>query len=420
MIIARPKLAGLLTAAAVLAASVIGCGSEPPCGSWGTGDITFAIGEDQSEGRQIERLVEEWERESGKQVELVYLPATADGQRSQLAATAQARSREYDVLGLDVVWTAEFASRGYVEQLDPRFDKAALERDFLPKPLDTARWDDKLWAIPLNTNVGLLFYRPDKGVLAPPKDWQGLEEMASEAPEDMSGFAGQFRPYEGLTTNVLEAIWGEGGDLLADDEAVVNPEGAEDALDRLRRGFGSRGWIDKEALHYDEQETLTAFQDERLLFMRHWPNAYVTLKAGRSRVGEKVGVAPLPGAGALGGQNLAIAACSNDKATALAFIKDLTDVKHQQELFEKGGYPPTRRALYEPERYPSNQDLQELARVVKQALDRAKLRPSRPGYPQATQIIQAIAHEVIRGDPDLTPAEAIAKLEKELEDARLD
>jgi trehalose/maltose transport system substrate-binding protein len=148
VIIARPKLAGLLTAAAVVAASLIECGSEPPCGRWGTGDITFAIGEDQSEGRQVERLVEEWGRESGKQVELVYLPATADGQRSQLAATAQARSPEYDVLGLDVIWTAELASRGYVEQLDPRFDEAALERDFLPRPLDTARWDDKLWAIP--------------------------------------------------------------------------------------------------------------------------------------------------------------------------------------------------------------------------------------------------------------------------------
>jgi len=419
VIIARPKLAGLLTAAAVLATSLIGCGSEPPCGKWGTGDITFAIGEDQSEGRQVERLVEEWERESGKQVELVYLPATADGQRSQLAATAQARSPEYDVLGLDVIWTAEFASRGYVEQLDPRFDEAALERDFLPRPLDTARWDDKLWAIPLNTAVGLLFYRTDKGVRAPPKDWNGLEEMASETPEGMSGFAGQFRPYEGLTVNVLEAIWGEGGDVLADDEAIVNQEGAEEALARLRRGFGSKGWIDKGALNYDEQETLTAFQDERLLFMRHWPNAYVTLKAGRSRVGEKVGVAPLPGPGALGGQNLAIAACSNDKATALALIEDLTDAKHQQELFETGGYPPTRRALYEPERYRT-EDLQELARVVKQALDTARLRPVRPGYPQATQIIQAIAQEVIRGDPDLTPAEAVAKLEKELEDARLD
>lgn len=168
--------------------------------------------------------------------------------------------------------------------------------------------------------------------------------------------------------------------MLADGEAVVNPEDTEDAFDRLRRGFASRGWIDKEALHYDEQETLTAFQDERLLFMRHWPNAYVTLKAGRSRVGEKVGVAPLPGPGALGGQNLAIAACSNDKATALALIEDLTDAKHQQELFEKGGYPPTRRALYEPARY-RNQDLQELARVVKQALDRARSGAfSRPGH----------------------------------------
>ncbi|MDQ4028323.1 MAG: hypothetical protein M3214_09785 [Actinomycetota bacterium] len=57
---------------------------------------------------------------------------------------------------------------------------------------------------------------------------------------------------------------------------------------------------------------------------------------------------------------------------------------------------------------------------MKQAGDAARLRPTRPEYPQASQIIQALAHEVIRGDPSLTPKAAIEKMETELEDARLE
>lgn len=150
--------------------------------------------------------------------------------------------------------------------------------------------------------------------------------------------------------------------------------------------------------------------------MRNWPYAYLTLKAGGSAVSDRVGVAPLPGPGALGGQNLAVAACSEDKASALDFIEDVTGAGAQQELFEKGGYPPTRKALYR-RRY-GNRPVQKLAHVVAKAIDKAKLRPRRPGYTQASEIIQGVADEVIRGG--LTPADAIAKLDDELGHARLE
>lgn len=433
---ARRKLAALAVVGAALVAAVIGFGgdSEPrQCGSWGDGDITFATGVDQSVGGGLlEKLVRRWERKSGKKVKLVSLPPTADGQRSQMVATAQARSPDYDVLGLDVIFTAEFASRGYVERLDGRFDQKGLE-GFLRQPLETAKWDGKLWGVPLNTNVGLLFYRDHDAVSVPenwtPNDWHEVESKVSEALDRLQslppaesggirGFAGQFRSNEGLTVNALEAIWGEGGDLLADGKAVVNPDAVEDALARLQRGFRPRGWIDSEALGYSEQETLTAFQDGRVLFMRNWPYAYLTLKAPGSGLRDEFEVAPLPNGGALGGQNLAIAACSDDKATARDFIEDFTGEANQRELFEKGGYPPTRGVLYRSTSYPRDSPVRGLAPTVKEALDRARLRPQQPGYIQASEIVQRIVGSVIRNK--LKPADAIKSLEKELSNARLD
>jgi multiple sugar transport system substrate-binding protein len=66
----------------------------------------------------------------------VDLPFAADLQRADLIARLQAEREDYDVLGLDVVWTAEFAEGGYIEPLEPykahlrvdRFVTPALER----------------------------------------------------------------------------------------------------------------------------------------------------------------------------------------------------------------------------------------------------------------------------------------------------
>lgn len=416
MISARSRFGGLTATAVLVAASLASCGDDSEraqCGSWERGDITFATGPDVSVGRELERRVRAWRSNDGKRAQLVSLPPGADGQRSQLVATAQAQPSRYDVLGLDVVWTAEFASRGYVQQLDRRFKRHELNRH-LRQPLETARWEDKLWAIPLNTGVGLLFYRTDRGVSAP-KSFEDLESMASDFPKD-EGFAGQFRAYEGLTVNLLEAVWDAGGDVLADGKPVLNPDAAQDALARLRAGFNS-GWIDREALHYGEQETLTAFQEGHLVFMRNWPDAYITLKKGQSSVSDDFRVAPLPKAGALGGKNLAIAACSNNKETALEFIRDMTGTRAQEALFERGGYPPTLKTLYEPGRYV-DKTARSLASTLKKALSKAKLRPRQAGYTQASQIIQRNAYEALRGR--MTPFEAIESIESELGNARLD
>jgi multiple sugar transport system substrate-binding protein len=409
-----------LIAGAVLLASLNGWGgkTEPAqCGRWGDGDtITFATGEDLSVGGHLfEKLVRQWERETGKHVKLVSLPATADGQRSQLVATAQARSPQYDVLGLDVVFTAEFASRGYIEPLDGKFAKKELE-GLLPKPLETAKWEHKLWGIPLNTGVGLLFYRTD-GEEGAPQSWQDLARMASEIPEppdNVRGFAGQYGRYEGLTVNVLEAIWGHGGDIPVEGRAKIDAGPAREALHRLREGFET-GWIRTEAAYYDETDTLTAFQDGRLRFMRNWPYAYLTLNAPGSGLRDDVGVAPLPTAGALGGQNLAIAACSDDKAAALKFIKSFTSAAYQRRLFETGGYPPTRAVLYR-EHY-NKKAVRHLASVLREALSKARPRPKLPGYIQASEIIQANLHPVILGDRK--PDDAIAQLEEDLNNAHL-
>jgi maltose-binding protein MalE len=86
---------------------------------------------------------------------MVELPEIADAQRSEMLARAQAGGGGVDVYNLDVTWTAEFAAAGHLQRLD---ESRVRTGDFLPGPLSTCRYDDRLWALPFNTDVGLLYF----------------------------------------------------------------------------------------------------------------------------------------------------------------------------------------------------------------------------------------------------------------------
>ncbi len=78
-------------------------------------------------------------------------------------------------MALDVVWTAEFAEAGWALPLsdDPSGQaESDATTDTLPGPLETARWQDKLYAAPITTNTQLLWYRADL-MDKPPTTWDG-------------------------------------------------------------------------------------------------------------------------------------------------------------------------------------------------------------------------------------------------------
>ncbi len=112
--VGRRALLGLMAAGVV--SSLTGCGPEfTGCPHdepefVGIGEIVFAAPPDFSLGRHREKAIERWsQRNPGMQARYVPLPVPADLQRTELLAKLQAEQSDYDVLGLDVVWTAEFA-----------------------------------------------------------------------------------------------------------------------------------------------------------------------------------------------------------------------------------------------------------------------------------------------------------------------
>jgi multiple sugar transport system substrate-binding protein len=239
-------------AAASLAGCAAGAGASFTAASLsGIGPITFATGKLDT-GSYLPALLRAWNTAHPRQhVTLIPLPDESDDQHAQLVANLQTHGSRYDVMSLDVIWTAEFAANGWIVPLSPRLFPL---RDFLPPAVATARYAGRLYAVPFTSNAGLLYYRKDILAAAhagPPRTWAQLARLASTlAPRHhMAGYAGQFAPYEGLTVNFAEAVQSAGGSILSPDGTTVTLDTPQARAGlRFLQGGLRAGWIPRAAL----------------------------------------------------------------------------------------------------------------------------------------------------------------------------
>ncbi|SMC67515.1 ABC transporter substrate-binding protein [Kibdelosporangium aridum] len=425
------RMAGL-ACVTLLAAS---CGSDSGgSGSGGTsaaaapalegrGDITLVTGKDTSNNMQ--RLTDEWNAaHPNEKVRIVELPESADAQRQQLVQNAQVKSDAYAILNLDVVWTAEFAANRWVVEL-PR-DQFDLN-NFLKPALDTGEYRGKLYAVPVYSDAGLLFYRKDlldKVGLQAPKTWDELTAACQKVkalPEgaNLGCYTGQFEKYEGLTVNFDEAVNTAGGQIVDESgKPTVDSPQAKAGLDKLVDGF-KNGTFPPKAITFKEEDGRRSFQAGELIFMRQWPYQWALANKtdGSSQVAGKFDVAPLPGVGAgpgaasLGGHNFAISAFAKNKATALDFIKYFTTDAAERSNLLATSQAPTRTNLYDdPELVKQFPYLPTL----KQAIQSAKPRPKAVRYGDVTTAIQEAAYAAITGAKD--SATALKELQAKLQE----
>jgi trehalose/maltose transport system substrate-binding protein len=419
--------AALLAVAAVVLA---GCGDSGSDSSGsnqsgaieGRGPIKFATGKDTSGNMQ--KLVDEWNAQHpDEKVTITELPESADDQRDAMLRNAQAQTDEYTILNLDVVWTAEFAANRYVVELPQ--DEFDLE-NFLEPAVNTAKYRDKLYAVPVYSDGGLLYYRKDlldaAGVTSAPKTWAELQDAcakvkANPANASLGCYAGQFEKYEGLTVNFSEAVQSAGGSILDDSgKPTVDTPEAKEGLNFLVNGMTS-GAIPQAAATYKEEEGRRAFQDGQLIFHRNWPYVYAkaTMTDGSSQIAGKFAVAPLPGldgpgVSTLGGHNFAISSFAKNKATALDFIKFFTSEEAERSNLLATSQAPTRSSLYD--------DAELVAQfpyltTLKESILAAVPRPQAVKYGDVTAAIQEAAYSAMNGETSTDAA--LADLQSKLE-----
>jgi multiple sugar transport system substrate-binding protein len=400
------------------------------------GPLVILSGRDDSPTEVRKALVRQWNAlHPANQATIRELPANADDQHSEMVAEAQSDTGRVDIYNLDVTAVAEFAHEKY---LRPLRETDSTTEGFLDKPLATCRYDGALWALPFNSDAGLLFYRKDL-VPAPPINWGSMTDdiarvFAPGATHDSrleAGYTAQLSDYEGLTVNALEAIWAAGGTVVDGQNRVrIDSPEAVEGLRELAEGLHPPQDTDLRVVlpaatdrDYDETRSTNSFLEGKVLFLRNWPLAYRTLRPDQpigSAVAQSPGTTPgvstqpaasaptplqfgvrmLFGSSVLGGQDLAIASGSRHPRAAQALIEFLTSERSQQILFERGGFAATREVVYHDQTVTTEYPYAEL---LLRAIQGARLRPVTPHYARFSQAFRAVVNYALEHDGQLPP-----------------
>jgi multiple sugar transport system substrate-binding protein len=399
------SLAGITVAGLALAGcSGGGAGNTAQDGQDSRGPITYVQGKDNS--NVVRPLIAKWNKaHPDEKVTFKEQSDQADQQHDDLVQHFQAKDDSYDVVDVDVIWTAEFAAKQW---LTPLTGKMKIDTsDLLPATVKTATYNNTLYAAPQTSDGALLYYRKDL-VKTPPTTWKEMMDDCQIAKDNGIGcYAGQFAKYEGLTVNTSEAVNGSGGSILNKSGAPdVDTTDAKEGLQNLVTAFKD-GNIPAAAITYQEEQGRTAFENGNLLFLRNWPYVYSLAKNdGSSKVKDTFGIAPIPGkdgvgASTLGGHNAAISTYSKHKATAHDFLEFLISNETQKFFATQGSLAPVVGSLYTDDELTSK--LPYLPVLLK-SIQSAEPRPVTPFYPAVTKAIQDNSYAALKGSKSVDEA----------------
>ena len=149
-----------------------GGGTDAEANLDGRGPITYVQGKDNS--NVVRPFIEKWNAaHPDEKVTFKEQTDQADQQHDDLVQHFQAKHADYDVVSVDVVWTAEFAAKGW---LQPLKDKMAIDTPGMLKPtVEAASYKGTLYAAPkyLRRRHPLLPQGPRSHA---PKTWDEMME----------------------------------------------------------------------------------------------------------------------------------------------------------------------------------------------------------------------------------------------------
>ncbi len=370
----------------------------------------------------MRKLLNQFEGENpGIKVREETLPASTDEQHQFYVISLEGRSREFDVLSLDVIWAPEFARAGWLKEVGhllPGEDR----KDFFLGPLEAVRFQGEMYALPWYIDAGLLYYRKDlldKYGFSPPRTWPELVETArliSAKEREIYGFLWQGKQYEGLVCNVLEYFRSNGGKILDQGSvAIDSPENLE-AL-RFMRDLIQKYEITPPLVTTAVEETTRhIFGNGRSIFMRNWPYAWSLFQREGSPVRGKIGISPLPAfpggrsSPTLGGWQLGINRHTRHPREAEKLLTFLTSPSSQRALTLSVGYHPARISLYlDPELVQQRPLLPRLKGIFMEA----RPRPITPFYLMLSQVMQPEFSAALTGIR--SPEKALGSARKQME-----
>jgi multiple sugar transport system substrate-binding protein len=354
-------------------------------------------------------------------IDVNLLPTDASQQREQLVRRLAAKDSTVDLIGMDVIWTAEFANAGWISPF-PEATANEVTKDVFPSVKETASFDGKVYGAPFNSNTQLLWYRKDL-VKKVPTTWDQMineaDQLASQGKDHYIQV--QANKYEGFTVWFNALIESAGGQILSAPATVALPEGpAEDAM-KVMGTLAASPAAAPDISTSDEDSARIGFENGSSAFMVNYTFAFASAQANAPGIAKNMGFAKYPRVVAnkpskppLGGFNIGVGAYSENQDLAFDAASCIGSDKSELTATELDGLPPSREDLYTnkvvTKAYPG------FSQLVKTSIADAGPRPQTPAYQDVSLAIQDTLQPPDKIDPsDVTPL--YDDLKSSLEDA---
>ncbi len=288
-------------------------------------------------------------------------------------------------------WTSQFVQIKSITPLENVAEKEFTEKelpDFIPTFLEANKEDGKLWSLPFNKSIYVLYYNKymfSKAGLKPPTNWEEVREAAKKLTQKTS--SGKTTHY-GIsfkadvdTFSVI--LLSRGGTLLeGNKKATFNGEEGEKTIKYLQSLI-------------EDGSALVSFEPQKD-FLEGKCAMYVDTSSGISNLERHIsfeyGVAPCPsdkGKILFAGTNLAIfSASSQEKQKASwEFIKWLTNTENTAKWSMETGYLPVRNSAIESKSYQEFLSQNEKHKIGIDELNMATVAPIVPSWQSIRGII---------------------------------
>ena len=411
----------ILAAVAAIAtiAFIVGCGS-----SSSSGPVTLNWYVFPEPSGSFQTAATNCSKASGGKydIKINFLSTSSDQQRVSLVRRLAANDSSIDLLAMDVDWTAEFATAKWIVPVPNQLAQQIRSQD-LRGPVQTATVNGKLWAVPINSNTQLLWYRKDL-VPNPPKTWnQMIDEAEQLAKQGKPHYIEvQGAQYEGLTVWFNSLVNSAGGQIITGQNKVVIGAPAQTAARIMRRLAGSVA-ADPSLNVTMEGQADTAFDQGKAAFELNYPFVWQSAKTTNPAVAKHMGYAAFPQVTpgmtprvSIGGYNLGISSHSKHADLAFQAAQCLIQPVNQTRNAVKGGLAPVAASIYDQPAFAKAYPFHQL---IKQQLQTYGLRPQTAAYADVTLAIQKALSPPANINPNTVVSALTNKLKLSLSSAAL-
>jgi multiple sugar transport system substrate-binding protein len=318
------------------------------------------------EGDALKQAALDYEAQRGVHVNIAEFPYANLFEKESLALGA--RTGAYDLIMLDDPWFPKFATKEYLTDLTPLYEKRGQkgpDEDFVSTsialchhPYETG----KLYALPYVGNSQLFFYRKDifaKYNLKEPATWDDVlaaakiisEHEMTGAPDGsrMHGYVMRAAQGNAVVADFMPIFWAFGAEMFdADGKPTVNsPEGIAALKFMLELGrYSPPGYQG-----FNADEVSAHLLQGTAAMSINWP-AWITAFSdpAKSKVTGKMEFTVMPGGAKqgraeIGNWLIAIPRDAKNADAAFDFLQWATSAQQMKRSAERGN-PPTRKSLF--------------------------------------------------------------------------